>query len=60
MVPFDSSREKREFQRVRHWNERNRLAMEQSRLKLSRPLDEQRLLERLREKLAKVGIQEHH
>jgi Arc/MetJ-type ribon-helix-helix transcriptional regulator len=35
------------------WHERNRLAAEQSAQGLSRPLDDQKVLERLRERLTK-------
>ena len=38
------------------WEERNRLAIEQSREGLSRPLDDEAVLGRLRERLAKEGI----
>ncbi len=45
-----------EQEKLTRWKERNHLAEEQSAQGLSRPHDEQRLLERLRERLAKEGI----
>ncbi|REK17730.1 MAG: hypothetical protein DWQ37_05675 [Planctomycetota bacterium] len=38
------------------WHERNRLAVEQSEQGLSKPLDDARVLARLRERLAQEGI----
>jgi hypothetical protein len=38
------------------WNERNRLAIEQSEQGLSEPLDDEKVLARLRERLARDGI----
>lgn len=40
------------------WNERNRLATQQSNQGLSKPLDDERVLARLRDRLAKEGILE--
>jgi hypothetical protein len=48
--------EQRELERVTRWNERNQLAIEQSQQGLSMPLDDERVLTRLRERLAKEGI----
>lgn len=45
-----------EWEKRRRWHEGNRIAMEQSRLGLSKPLDDQAVLSRLRERLAKEGI----
>ena len=45
-----------ELDKLTRWNERNHLAMEQSEQGLSKPLDDQRVLARLRERLAKEGI----
>jgi len=45
-----------EQDRLAAWNERNRLAVEQSRQGVSKPLDDQRVLTRLRERLANEGI----
>jgi len=45
-----------EAERVTRWNERNRLAGEQSQQGLSKPLDDQKVLMRLRERLAREGI----
>ena len=45
-----------EQDKVIRWNERNRLAAEQSQLHLSKPLDAQKILGRLRERLVKEGI----
>ena len=45
-----------EQDKLTRWNERNRLAIEQSEQRLSKPLDEERVLARLRERLAKEGI----
>lgn len=38
------------------WDERNRLAIRQSQNGLSKPLDDEAVLDRLRERLAKEGI----
>jgi Arc/MetJ-type ribon-helix-helix transcriptional regulator len=38
------------------WEERNRIAMQQSQAGLSRPLNDEAVLGRLRERLAKEGI----
>ena len=38
------------------WNERNQLSTEQSNRGLSKPLDDEKVLARLRERLAKEGI----
>ena len=48
--------EQLEQERLARWDERNRLAIEQSKQGLSRPLDDQRVLARLRERLAREGI----
>ncbi len=48
--------EQREQERIARWDERNRLAVEQSRQGLSRPLDDEKVLARLRERLANEGI----
>ena len=45
-----------EADKVTRWNERNRLATEQSEQGLSKPLDDQKVLARLRERLAREGI----
>jgi Arc/MetJ-type ribon-helix-helix transcriptional regulator len=45
-----------EVERLTRWHERNRLATEQSRQGLSQPLDDEAVLGRLRERLAKEGI----
>lgn len=45
-----------EQDRLARWDERNRLAVEQSKLGLSKPLDDERVLTRLRERLAQEGI----
>ena len=45
-----------EQDKLTQWNERNRLAIEQSEQGLSKPLDDERVLARLRERLAKEGI----
>lgn len=45
-----------ELERLARWHERNRLSLEQSERGLARPLDEQKVLTRLREKLAHEGI----
>jgi Arc/MetJ-type ribon-helix-helix transcriptional regulator len=48
--------DQRELDRVTRWNERNQLAIDQSQLGLSKPLDDETVLVRLRERLAKEGI----
>jgi len=45
-----------EQDRLTRWNDRNRLATEQSKQGLSKPLDDQNVLSRLRERLDKEGI----
>lgn len=45
-----------ELDKLARWNGRNRLAIQQSEQGLSKPLDEQRVLSRLRERLAQEGI----
>ena len=50
--------EQREQERLARWDERNRLAVEQSRQGLSRPLDDEKVLARLRERLANEGIRQ--
>ncbi len=45
-----------EHDKITGWNERNRLATEQSNQGLSKPLDDDKVLTRLRERLAKEGI----
>jgi hypothetical protein len=51
-----SEQDKSEQDKLECWNDRNQLAAEQSRQGLSRPLDDERALARLRERLAKEGI----
>jgi Arc/MetJ-type ribon-helix-helix transcriptional regulator len=48
--------EERNEEKLRRWHEGNRIAMEQSRLGLSKPLDDEAVLKRLRARLAKDGI----
>lgn len=48
--------EQLEQDRLACWEQRNQLAMEQSASGLSRPLDDNQVLVRLRERLAKEGI----
>ena len=48
--------EQLEQDKLTRWNERNQIAIEQSRRGLSKPLDDQKVLGRLRERLAKEGI----
>lgn len=48
--------EQLEQERLARWDERNRLAIEQSKQGHSRPLDDQRVLARLRERLAQEGV----
>ncbi|MBX9790256.1 MAG: hypothetical protein K2Y37_15165 [Pirellulales bacterium] len=45
-----------EQDKLTRWHERNRLASEQSAQGLSKPLDDQRVLARLRARLAQEGI----
>lgn len=45
-----------EVDKIARWHERNQLASEQSKQGLSRPLDDDKVLARLRERLAKEGI----
>ena len=45
-----------EQDKLTRWDERNRIAMQQSRQGLSRPLDDEAVLDRLRERLAREGI----
>ena len=45
-----------EQDKLLRWHGRNRLAAEQSRHALSKPLDDERVLARLRERLAREGI----
>ena len=47
-----------EQDKLARWNERNQLAVQQSEQGLSKPLDDERVLGRLRERLAKEGILE--
>ena len=48
--------EQLEEEKIVRWRARNELAIEQSRLGLSSPLDEAAILGRLRQRLAKEGI----
>lgn len=50
--------EERENEKLRRWHEGNRIAIEQSRLGLSKPLDDDAVLARLRARLAQEGILE--
>jgi Arc/MetJ-type ribon-helix-helix transcriptional regulator len=50
--------EQLEQERLARWDERNRLAIKQSKQGLSRTLDDQRVLASLRERLAREGILE--
>ena len=45
-----------EQDKIARWDERNRTAQEQSRQSLSKPLDDEAVLARLRERLAREGI----
>ena len=45
-----------EQEKLTRWNQRNQLAAEQSEQGLSQPLDDHKVLARLRERLAKEGI----
>ena len=47
--------EEREQEKLRRWHEGNRLAMEQSRQGLSKPLDLEALLERVERRVAQKG-----
>jgi Arc/MetJ-type ribon-helix-helix transcriptional regulator len=44
--------EERDEEKLRRWHEGNRIAMEQSRLGLSKPLDVEALLERVEQRVA--------
>lgn len=48
--------EEREQEKLRRWHDGNRLAIEQSKQGLSKPLDDEAVLARLRERLAREGI----
>jgi Arc/MetJ-type ribon-helix-helix transcriptional regulator len=48
--------EEREQEKLRRWHEGNRIAMEQSKQGLSKPLEDEEVLARLRARLAKEGI----
>lgn len=48
--------EQLEAEKIARWHERNRLSNEQSEQGLIRPLDDERVLSRLRARLAKDGI----
>ena len=48
--------EQREQETLARWDERNRLAVEQSKQGLSRPLDDEKVLARLRERLPASSI----
>ncbi|MBX3413227.1 MAG: hypothetical protein KF708_11105 [Pirellulales bacterium] len=45
-----------EQDKLTRWQERNRLAVEQSEQALSKPLDDEKVLVRLRKRLAQEGI----
>jgi Arc/MetJ-type ribon-helix-helix transcriptional regulator len=45
-----------ELDTIRRWEERRRLATDESNRGLSKPLDEAKVLARLRERLAKEGV----
>lgn len=45
-----------ELDKLTRWNERNQLAAEQSARGLSNPLDDEKVLARLRDRLAQEGI----
>ena len=47
-----------ELDKLTRWNERNRLSAEQSEQSLSKPLDDEKVLAWMRERLAKEGILE--
>ena len=48
--------EQREQEQLARWDERNHLAIKQSNQGLSRPLDDEQVLARLRARLANEGI----
>lgn len=48
--------EQLEHDKLIRWNERNQLAIDQNRQGLSMPLDDDKVIGRLRESLAKEGI----
>lgn len=48
--------EQREQEKLRRWHEGNEVAIEQSRQGLSKPLDDEAVLMRLRARLAAAGI----
>lgn len=48
--------EERDQEKLRRWHEGNRIAIEQSRQGLSKPLDDEQVLQRLRARLAQEGI----
>jgi Arc/MetJ-type ribon-helix-helix transcriptional regulator len=48
--------EQLEQEKLIRWHERNRIAIQQSQQGLSKPLNEQAVLDRLRKRLAKEGI----
>lgn len=50
--------EEREREKLRRWHDGNRIAIEQSQQGLSKPLDDETVLARLRARLAKEGITE--
>jgi Arc/MetJ-type ribon-helix-helix transcriptional regulator len=50
--------DEREQERLVRWDARNRLAIEQSKQGLSRPLNDEQVLARLRKRLAQEGILE--
>jgi Arc/MetJ-type ribon-helix-helix transcriptional regulator len=45
-----------EQEKLIRWHERNRISMQESQQGLSRPLDDESVLRRLRERLSKEGI----
>jgi Arc/MetJ-type ribon-helix-helix transcriptional regulator len=45
-----------EVDKIARWDQRNQLAIEQSNRGLSKPLDDEKILTRLRERLATEGI----
>jgi Arc/MetJ-type ribon-helix-helix transcriptional regulator len=50
--------EEREREKLRRWHEGNRIAIEQSAQGLSKPLDDEAVIARLRARLAREGIAE--
>ena len=48
--------EEREHEKFHRWNECNRIAIEQSEQGLSKPLDDEAVIARLRTRLAKEGV----